>query len=80
MGRLWRRVVLLPAGRRSKWALVVLWLAVAALTGPFAGKLPKVENNNAIAYLPASAQSTKVNNALAHFPGGQQHFWGGSPL
>lgn len=71
-GRLWRRALTLPAGRRSKWALVVLWLVVTALTGPFAGKLPKVENNNAIAYLPASAQSTKVNNALARFPGGQQ--------
>lgn len=62
----------LPAGRRSKWVLVVLWLVVIALTGPFAGKLPKVENNDSIAYLPASAQSTRVNNELAHFPGGQQ--------
>lgn len=52
--------------------LVVFWLAVMALTGPYAGKLPKVERNNAIAYLPASAPSTKVNDALAHFPGGQQ--------
>ena len=67
-----RDVLTLPAGRRSKWVLVVLWLVVAALTGPFAGKLPKVESNNAIAYLPVSAQSTKVNNALAQFPGGQE--------
>lgn len=69
---LWRRALALPAGRRAKWVLVVLWLVVTALTGPFAGKLPGVEKNNALAYLPASAQSTKVNNALAHFPGGQQ--------
>ncbi len=62
----------LAAGRRAKWVLVVFWVAVMALTGPFAGKLPKVEKNDAIAYLPASAQSTKVNNALARFPGGQQ--------
>ncbi len=69
---LWRRALAVPAGRRAKWVLVVLWLVVTALTGPFAGKLPGVEKNDAVAYLPASAQSTQVNNALEHFPGGQQ--------
>src|SRR5579875_1789806 len=62
----------LASGRRTKWALIAAWLAVAALTGPFAGKLPKAEKNDAIAYLPSSAQSTQVNQALAHFPGGQE--------
>lgn len=66
------RIVTLPSGRRAKWIMLVLWLAVMAITGPFAGKLPQIENNNAIAYLPSSAPSTKVNNALANFPGGQQ--------
>jgi RND superfamily putative drug exporter len=69
---LWRRALALPAGRRAKWVLVALWLVVTALTGPFAGKLPGVEKNDAVNYLPASAQSTKVNDALAYFPGGQQ--------
>ncbi len=68
----WKRLLALPAGRRAKWAFFVLWLAVTAFTGPFAGKLPQVEKNDAVAYLPASAQSTKVNTALLHFPGGQQ--------
>ena len=70
--RWWRGVIAVPAGRRAKWVLVLGWLAVLALAGPFAGKLAGVESNNAVAYLPASAQSTKVNNALAHFPGGQE--------
>jgi RND superfamily putative drug exporter len=67
-----RRSLPVPLRRSVAWVFVIAWLAVAALTGPFAGKLPKVEKNEAIAYLPASAQSTKVNSALAHFPGGQQ--------
>lgn len=69
---LWQRVVTAPAGHRLKWVFVVGWLVVAALTGPFAGKLPNVEKNDAIAYLPSSAQSTEVNAALGHFPGGRQ--------
>ncbi len=69
---LWQRVLALPAGRRVKWALVVLWLVLTAVTGPFAGKLPGAEKNDAVSYLPASAQSTRVNDDLARFPGGQQ--------
>ncbi len=38
----WKRLLALPAGRRAKWAFFVLWLAVTAFTGPFAGKLPQV--------------------------------------
>lgn len=71
-GPVWRRALAAPAGRRLKWVFVFVWLAVTAVTGPFAGKLPNVEKNDAIAYLPSSAQSTKVNNDLLHFPGGQQ--------
>lgn len=70
--RWWQRVLAAPAGRRAKWIFVAVWLVVLGFTGPFAGKLPNVEKNNAIAYLPASSQSTEVNNALTHFPGGQQ--------
>src|SRR5579875_433062 len=62
----------LASGRRTKWALIADWLGVAALTAPFARKLPNAEKNDAIAYLPSSAQSTQVNQALAHFPGGQE--------
>ncbi|MHB8505413.1 MAG: MMPL family transporter [Acidimicrobiales bacterium] len=67
----WKRVLAVPAGRRAKWAFVLFWVVVAGLTGPYARKLPKVETNDASAYLPASAQPTKANDALAGFPGGR---------
>lgn len=61
----------LPAGRRAKWAFLVLWLAIVAVMGPYAGKLSSVETNDASAYLPASAQSTEANDVLGTFPGGK---------
>ena len=57
------RIVTLPSGRRAKWMILVLWLAVMAITGSFAGSLPQIENNNAIAYLPSSAPSTKLTSS-----------------
>jgi RND superfamily putative drug exporter len=52
----------LPAGRRTKWVIVVFWLIVAAVAGPLAGKLTGVEKNNAQSWLPARAESTRVLN------------------
>jgi len=50
----------LPAGRRAKWAVVALWLVVAVLAAPLAGKLGSAEKNDAQNWLPASAESTQV--------------------
>ena len=67
-----RRIVTLPAGRRMKWVFVLLWLGIAAFAGPYGGKLPNVEKNDASAYLPRSAESTQVNNELKTFPQGRE--------
>jgi len=32
-------IIRLPAGRRTKWAVLVFWLIIVAVTGPLAGKL-----------------------------------------
>src|SRR5712692_8121245 len=55
-----RAIVSLPGGRRAKWAVVVFWLIVVAVAGPLAGKLMGAEKNDAQAWLPAKAESTKV--------------------
>jgi RND superfamily putative drug exporter len=50
-------------GRKSlQWAVVIIWLAVIALFSGFGNALSKVTNDSASAYLPASAQSTRVAN------------------
>nr|WP_240945603.1 efflux RND transporter permease subunit [Rhodococcus sp. HNM0569] len=40
--------------------LVLAWLAVAGVGGPFAGKLTDVQSNDSTSFLPASADATKV--------------------
>ncbi len=54
-------------GRRGKWLVLVFWLVVVAVAGPLAGKLMGAEQNNASAYLPGGAESTKVLDAQGAF-------------
>ncbi len=54
------RAARLVSGHRVKWLILVLWLIVLAVAAPRAGKLMDAEKNDASAWLPASAQSTKV--------------------
>jgi putative drug exporter of the RND superfamily len=55
-----RTIISLPAGRRVKWIVLAGWLIVVAIAGPLAGKLGSAEQNDAKAWLPASAESTRV--------------------
>ncbi|PPK66735.1 MMPL family transporter [Actinokineospora auranticolor] len=49
---------------RTRWIfpalLVVLWLAIGGIGGPLQGKLSTVQRNDNAAFLPESAESTKV--------------------
>jgi putative drug exporter of the RND superfamily len=56
-----------PAGRRTKWAVLVFWLIVVAVAGPLAGKLTGAEKNDSAAWLPAKAESTKVLDLQSRF-------------
>ncbi|MFJ8486833.1 MMPL family transporter [Streptomyces sp. NPDC094038] len=48
-------------------ALVAVWLVVGALLGPFAGRLGEVATNDQAAFLPRSAESTRVLRDQAVF-------------
>ncbi|MEV4682428.1 MMPL family transporter [Streptomyces kurssanovii] len=50
----------LVCGRRSKWIVLVLWLAVMVLAFPLAQKLTDAQDNDASSWLPGSAESTQV--------------------
>src|SRR5579875_685498 len=52
--------VAVVTGRRSKWAVLALGIALAGVTGPLAGKLTPLEDNSPSAFLPADAASTEV--------------------
>jgi RND superfamily putative drug exporter len=59
----WLRV-LLPA------VLIVVWLALAGIGGPFFGRVSEVSSNDQASYLPASADATQVADLQAKFSGG----------
>jgi len=60
-------IIRVPAGRRTKWAVLVFWLIIVAVLGPLGGKLTGAEKNNASAWLPAAAESTKVLDIQSRF-------------
>ena len=57
----------LVCGRRTKWAVLLLWVAALVLLGPLAGKLAGAQNNEPSSWLPSSAESTKVMDELGTF-------------
>lgn len=57
-------------GRKAIWAAIIVavaWLFISSATGPLAGKLSEVQKNDNAAFLPASAESTKVNDEVKAF-------------
>ena len=62
-----RRIAEIPAGSWTKWLVVGLWVVVVAFAFPLAGKLTDAEKNEAKAWLPANAESTKVVDLQSRF-------------
>ena len=60
-------IVRVPGGRRTKWIVLVFWLVVVGVAGPLSGKLMGAEKNDAKAWLPAAAESTKVLDLQSRF-------------
>ncbi|MFF1920029.1 MMPL family transporter [Streptomyces sp. NPDC058221] len=60
-----------PRHRIVRWllpvALLVVWLGIGGTLGPYAGKLGEVSTNDQSAFLPRSAESTKVSEAQKAF-------------
>jgi RND superfamily putative drug exporter len=59
----------LPSGRVAKWVVVALWAVAVALVAPSGGKLVGSLKNDAAAWLPRSAESTRVLDLQRQFPG-----------
>ncbi|HEY9375820.1 MAG TPA: MMPL family transporter, partial [Jiangellaceae bacterium] len=47
-------------GRRAKWLVVAFWVAVMAAAYPLSAKLTGAQENDAVSWLPGSAESTRV--------------------
>jgi RND superfamily putative drug exporter len=62
-----RKLAGLPGGRRTKWLVLVFWVAVFAVAGPLAGKLNSAQQNDSSAWLPKNAESTQVVELAKRF-------------
>ena len=62
-------VIRFITGRRTKWAVLAVWLAIAILSFPLAAKLNGISTNDQKSSLPPGAQSAKILDAQARFPG-----------
>ena len=62
-----RKLAEIPAGSWTKWVVMGFWVLVLVVALPLSSKLMGAEKNDASAWLPASAESTKVLNAQARF-------------
>ncbi len=59
-------------GRRAvPWAVAGLWVVALVLLLPLAGKFADVQQNRAVDYLPAGADSTQVARVQDELPGGE---------
>jgi RND superfamily putative drug exporter len=68
--RIGSRVGRLPAGRRSKWLFILLWIVVAVVVTPLAAQLTGAQTNDASAFLSSDAESTRALDAQRRLPGG----------
>ncbi|WP_228471132.1 MMPL family transporter [Streptomyces alkaliphilus] len=52
------------------WAVILLWVALLAVTAPLGGQLSGVQSDDSVEYLPESAESTRVARLQQDLPGG----------
>src|SRR5215204_5912186 len=67
-GRVVASLAQLPGGRRTKYAVVGVWLVALVAIGPLAGKFEDAQENDPADYLPAGAESVKTLDRLEGFP------------
>ncbi|MBA2631164.1 MAG: MMPL family transporter, partial [Thermoleophilaceae bacterium] len=69
-----RSIFTLPAGRRSKWVVFLIWLAaifIAAGPANLPGKFSDAEDNESTSFLPGDAESTEVLAKAETLQGGE---------
>lgn len=59
----------LPAGQRSKWVTMALWVVLLVAAFPLASSMDDVQSDDATDRLPANAESTQVHEIAERVPG-----------
>ena len=63
-----RRLAAIPGGRRSKWVVLLIWVAIVVIVVPLGNKLSSVQTNDPISYLPRNAEATRAQAQFKEFP------------
>jgi putative drug exporter of the RND superfamily len=59
-------------GRRTKWVVIAFWIVAVFALSPLGGKLADATRDETASFLPAGAESTRVQELLKdRFPGGE---------
>jgi putative drug exporter of the RND superfamily len=67
-----KRVASFVTGKRTKWAVLAVWIVAALALQPLGSKLQDETRDDTTSFLPASAESTDVVEVLdEEFPGGE---------
>ncbi|WP_067462159.1 MMPL family transporter [Nocardia amamiensis] len=61
------RLAQIPTGRRSKWVVVIAWIIALVAIGGLASELKGAQTNDAVEWLPGSAESTRAFEASQKF-------------
>ncbi len=61
----------LPAGHRSKWVTIALWVVLLVAAFPLASSLDSVQSDDATDRLPSGAESTRVHEIADRVPGSE---------
>src|SRR5215211_2612124 len=65
-------LLLLPAGRRSKFVVAGVFILISAIVGGlFSGKFEDAQKNETASFLPGKAESVKSLKAVKRYPGGE---------
>ena len=67
-----RSIAQWPGGRRSKFAVIAVWVLIVFAIGPLAGKFEDAQENDPADYLPGNAESVKTLDRLDGFPSDDQ--------
>ena len=65
------RVASFISGRRSKFVVLGVWIAVLVALAPLASRFESAQRNEPSSFLPGSAESVAVLEASAEFPSGE---------
>jgi putative drug exporter of the RND superfamily len=62
-------IIAFITGRRTKWAVLLFWVVLAAVSLPLAGKLDSATQNDQASFLPDGAESSRVLELQERFAG-----------